>query len=120
VLGNRPKPGDVEDEPATLASAPLDHELFHTLYDIREVPQIPSIGFWLGTGGQTSERSDSREVHVRAILGNIGVTVLPDQVAISKAYEAFGPDGSLLDAKQATKVKSLGAQLAQHLAKLQA
>ena len=59
-------------------------------------------------------------VHVRAILGNIGVTVLPDQVAISKAYEAFGPDGSLLDAKQATKVKSLGAQLAQHLAKLQA
>ena len=57
-------------------------------------------------------------VHVRAILGNIGVTVLPDQVAISKAYEAFGPDGSLLDAKQATKVKSLGAQLAQHLAKL--
>src|SRR5579863_248360 len=33
-------------------------------------------------------------VHVRAILGNIGMLVLPDQVAISKAHEAFNADGS--------------------------
>jgi NAD(P)H-dependent FMN reductase len=57
-------------------------------------------------------------VHVKAILGNIGVTVLPDQVCISKAYEAFRPDGSLSDDKQTAKVKNLGAQLAKHLAKL--
>ena len=57
-------------------------------------------------------------VHVRAILGNIGVTVLPDQVAVSKAYEAFGTDGSLVNEKQAAKVKGLGAQLARHLAKM--
>ena len=57
-------------------------------------------------------------VHVRAILGNIGVTVLPDQVAVPKAYEAFREDGSLSDEKQAAKVKGLGAQLARHLAKM--
>lgn len=57
-------------------------------------------------------------VHVRAILGNIGITVLPDQVAVSKAHEAFRADGSLADEKQAAKVKKLGTQLAQHLAKL--
>ena len=57
-------------------------------------------------------------VHVRAILGNIGVTVLPDQVAVSKAHEAFGEGGALANEKQAAKVKSLGAQLAGHLAKL--
>ena len=57
-------------------------------------------------------------VHVRAILGNLGVTVLPDQVAVSKAHEAFKPDGSLADEKQAAKVKKLGTQLAHHLAKL--
>ena len=57
-------------------------------------------------------------VHVRAILGNIGVTVLPDQVAVSQAHNAFQPDGSLSDDKQAAKVKNLGAQLARHLAKL--
>src|SRR5215468_10289395 len=39
-------------------------------------------------------------VHVRSILGNIGVIVLPDQVAVPKAREAFLPDGSLADAKQ--------------------
>ena len=57
-------------------------------------------------------------VHVRAILGNIGVTVLPDQVAVGKAYEAFTADGSLANEKQAAKVKGLGAQLARHLAKM--
>ena len=57
-------------------------------------------------------------VHVRAILGNIGVTVLPDQVAVSQAHNAFQPDGSLSDDKLAAKVKNLGAQLARHLAKL--
>ena len=57
-------------------------------------------------------------VHVRAILGNIGVTVLPDQVAVPKAYAAFREDGSLEDEKQAAKVKALGAQLARHLAKV--
>jgi chromate reductase, NAD(P)H dehydrogenase (quinone) len=57
-------------------------------------------------------------VHVRAILGNIGVTVLPEQVAVSQAHTTFRPDGSLSDDKQAAKVKNLGAQLARHLAKL--
>ncbi len=56
-------------------------------------------------------------VHVRAILGNLGVTVLPDQVAVSKAHEAFQADGSLADERQAARVRSLGTQLAQHLAK---
>ncbi|MBX3441311.1 MAG: NAD(P)H-dependent oxidoreductase [Planctomyces sp.] len=36
-------------------------------------------------------------VHVRSILGNIGVLVLPDQVTVAKAHEAFAPDGSLKD-----------------------
>jgi len=57
-------------------------------------------------------------VTVRSILGNIGVTVLPDQVAVSKAHEAFRADGWLADEKQAARVQKLGTQLAQHLAKL--
>src|SRR5215831_18806881 len=38
-------------------------------------------------------------VHVRSILGNIGVLVVPDQVAVSKAHEAFHPDGQLIQEK---------------------
>ena len=52
-----------------IVEVPLDHELFHMLYDVREFPQIPSIGFWLGTGGATSERGlDSAVPHARAIF----------------------------------------------------
>src|SRR5262245_22003883 len=57
-------------------------------------------------------------VHVRAILGNIGVLVLPDQVAVPRASEAFNPEGGLKDPKQQTSVEKLGEKLTQVLAKL--
>jgi NAD(P)H-dependent FMN reductase len=57
-------------------------------------------------------------VHVRAILGNIGVIVLPDQVAVPKAFEAFNEDGSLKDPKQQTAVEKLGQTLTAFLAKV--
>lgn len=57
-------------------------------------------------------------VHLRAILGNMGVVVLPDQVAVGQAYQAFTPEGALADAKQDQRVKNLGATLTRHLAKM--
>lgn len=57
-------------------------------------------------------------VHVRAILGNIGVLVLPDQLAVGVAHEVFGPDGNLLNPKQQAAVEAQGANLAKLLAKL--
>jgi NAD(P)H-dependent FMN reductase len=59
-------------------------------------------------------------VHVRSILGNIGVIVLPDQLAVAKAHEAFQPDGSLVDPKQQAGVEGLGKTLASFLTKLKA
>ena len=51
----------------TITDVPLDHPIFHMLYDVHEFPQIPSIGFWAGTGGATSERGrDSAVPHARA------------------------------------------------------
>ena len=57
-------------------------------------------------------------VHIRAILGNLGVTVLPEQVAVGQAYQAFTPEGALVDPKVDQKVRNLGGALARHLAKL--
>jgi NAD(P)H-dependent FMN reductase len=59
-------------------------------------------------------------VHVRSILGNIGAIVLPDQVAVAKAHEAFQPDGSLTDPKQQAGIEALGKTLASFLMKLKA
>ena len=57
-------------------------------------------------------------VTVRSILGNIKVIVLPDQIAIVKAHEAFNPDGTLKDAKQQAAVLALGARLVEVVRKL--
>ena len=57
-------------------------------------------------------------VTVRSILGNIGVIVLPDQVAVPKAAEAFNPDGSLKDAKLQNNLTALGKTLVEIATKL--
>jgi NAD(P)H-dependent FMN reductase len=57
-------------------------------------------------------------VHVRSILGNLGVIVLPDQIAVPRAHEAFNPAGALLDPKQQAGIEGLGKTLASFLAKV--
>lgn len=59
-------------------------------------------------------------VTVRSILGNIGVIVLPDQVAVSKAHEAFKEGGGMNDAKQQASIEALGANVTAMLLKLNA
>ena len=59
-------------------------------------------------------------VHVRSILGNIGVIVLPDQVAVPKAHEMFTPEGTLKDTAVQAKVEKLAAGLVGTIAKLRA
>lgn len=51
-------------------------------------------------------------VALRSILGNMGVLVLPDQVVIGKAHEAFEENGSLKDRNQQKQVQAVGAQVA--------
>lgn len=57
-------------------------------------------------------------VHVRSILENIGVLVIPDQIAIVKANEAFNSDGTLKNKTQEEQVKNIGASVAKILMKL--
>lgn len=57
-------------------------------------------------------------VHVRAILSSIGVTVLPDQLAVGRAFEAFNEDGTLKDEKQQSQVEAIAANLVSTVAKL--
>jgi chromate reductase len=50
-------------------------------------------------------------VHLRSILGNIGVLLLADQLAVGKADRAFGADRSLADPRQARMVKAIVDEL---------
>jgi NAD(P)H-dependent FMN reductase len=57
-------------------------------------------------------------VHLRAILGNIKVLVLPDQFSVSKAHEAFDESGALKDPKQREAVEAVARKLVEVLKKL--
>jgi Domain of unknown function (DUF4159) len=78
-----------------IIDVPLEHTLFHTLYDVRRIPQIPSINFW-GRSGQTSERGrDSAVPHVRAILEEEGgriMVLMTHNTDFGDAFEREGDD----------------------------
>jgi len=57
-------------------------------------------------------------VHLRAILGNVNVIMLPQQVAVMKAHEAFDESGNLKDAKQLASVENLGKLVTNVVSKL--
>lgn len=48
-------------------------------------------------------------VTLRSILSNVGVVVVPQQFALSKANEAFNADGSLKDERHASQVREVAS-----------
>jgi chromate reductase len=57
-------------------------------------------------------------VHIRSILSNIGVIVLPHQIAVPNASIAFDEDGQLKNEQQRAQVQGLGASVAEVCVKL--
>ncbi len=73
----------------------MSHPIFHLLYDMKRVPQIPSINFWAGTGGRTSERGAASAVpHVRAIFDESGrmMVLMTHNTDFGDAFEREGDD----------------------------
>ncbi|MDZ4775079.1 MAG: NAD(P)H-dependent oxidoreductase [Planctomycetota bacterium] len=52
-------------------------------------------------------------VTLRSILGNIQVLVIPEQVTVTTANEAFSPDGRLIDPKQQASIDALAKRVVQ-------
>jgi hypothetical protein len=85
----------------TIEDVPMDHTIFHMLYDVKEFPQIPGISFWLGTGGRTSERgSDSAVAHPRAAYDANGrmVVFMSHNTDFGDAFEREGDDHRYFEA----------------------
>lgn len=57
-------------------------------------------------------------VHVRAILGNLGCLVVPQQVAVGGAGKAFGESGELRDQDMAARVEGVAEAVADLAARL--
>lgn len=59
-------------------------------------------------------------VHLRAILGNLMVHVVPEQFALGRAHEAFDASGALQDERNASAAHSVAAAAARTAAALSA
>lgn len=78
-----------------IVDLPADHPIYRTLFELRGMPQIPSINFWIGSGGRTSERgADSAEVHVRGIHDAQGrlMVLMTHNTDIADSWEREGDD----------------------------
>ena len=70
-----PKPtvSEVSSEPEEL---PLEHEIFHCVYRLKEKPQVPSIHAWPGPGSNVTwedrHGGDTRTVHYKGIFDDKG------------------------------------------------
>ena len=71
------------------------HPMYRTFFELPKVPQIPAINYWLGTGGDTSERgADSAVVHVRGISDARGrlMVLATHNTDIADGWEREGVD----------------------------
>jgi hypothetical protein len=76
---------------------PLDHALFKSQFEVPEVPQIPNIGFFLRSGGRTSEQgADSAMPVARGIADRDGriMVFMTHNTDIQDSWEREGEDPS--------------------------
>ena len=72
---------------------PATHPVMSTLYHVKSVPQVAHIGFWRGTGGQTSERGpDSDRVNFKGIQDAHGrlMVIMTHNTDIADTWEREG------------------------------
>ena len=78
-----------------IVDLPLDHPLFRAQFEIKQIPQIPSINHWMGSGGGTSERGyDSAEPHARGISDRSGrlIVLITHNTDIGDSWEREADD----------------------------
>ncbi|HUG18877.1 MAG TPA: DUF4159 domain-containing protein [Planctomycetaceae bacterium] len=71
---------------------PLEHEIFHIVYDLKEKPMIVSIGHW-GRGHRT-ERYDAQEAHYKGIFDDKGrmMVIICHNTDLGDGWEEEGVD----------------------------
>ncbi len=71
---------------------PLEHEIFHCVYDLKKKPQVPSIGAF--QAGYSTERQDAPEAHYRAIFDDKGrmMAIICHNTDLGDGWEREGED----------------------------
>ena len=78
-----------------IADIPPGHTIFNALYQVYDVPQVPSIQHWRRSGGGTSERGSGSAVpHLRGIRDAHGriIVLMSHNTDIADGWEREGED----------------------------
>lgn len=77
-----------------IVDLPIEHPIFHCVFDLKEKPQIPGIEFALSRRGTgiTWERPDAKEVHYRAIFDPKGrmIVIICQNTDLGDGWEREG------------------------------
>ncbi len=80
-----------------IVDIPLNHPLFSSQFDVTAIPQIPNIGFFIRSGGRTSEQgADSATPMVKGIFDEAGrlMVMSTHNTDIADSWEREGEDPS--------------------------
>lgn len=73
---------------------PLEHEIFHCVYDLKKKPQVPSIHAWYN--GVTSERWDAPEAYYKGLFDDQGrlMAIICHNTDLGDGWEREGVDSN--------------------------
>jgi hypothetical protein len=84
--------------PATqypIVDIPVSHPMLRMQFEVKAVPQIPNIGYFMRSGGDTSEQGqDSAVPHARIIMDHADrvMVLMTHNTDISDSWEREGDD----------------------------
>jgi hypothetical protein len=73
---------------------PLGHTIYNALYEVHDVPQIPSIQYWRGGRGTSERGAASATPHLRGIKDSKGrvIVLMSHNTDIADGWEREGED----------------------------
>jgi len=85
-----------EEREYPIVDVPMNHAIFHTLFDVKEFPQIPGIGVWAGWRTTSERGAESATPHARAVVDSHGRVMLfmSHNTDFGDGYEREGDDPS--------------------------
>jgi hypothetical protein len=98
---------------------PLDHEVFHCVYRLKERPQVPSIGAWGGPGSDITyeqgwgHTGDTRTVHYKGIKDDKGrlMAIICHNTDLGDGWEREGEDEDYFHEMSEKKAYPMGINI---------
>jgi len=87
----------VPESDGEIVELPMDHPMLRSQFIVTEIPQIPNIGYYRRSGGDTSERGSDSAIPTAKIIADAdgrAMVLMTHNTDISDSWEREGEDAS--------------------------